>query len=62
MTKDVYLCPACERLIYRFTREEAGLMIRRYWSSNCPSCAMRSQMRDQQNRQPSRLSCADIHD
>ncbi|MCO0637998.1 transposase, partial [Lutimaribacter sp. EGI FJ00014] len=40
--EDVYLCPAGERLIYRFTREEAGLTIRRYWSSNCPSCAMRS--------------------
>jgi transposase len=40
--EDVYLCPAGERLIYRFTRDEAGLMIRRYWSSNCPSCAMRS--------------------
>ena len=31
-----------ERLIYRFTREETGLTIRRYWSSNCPICALRS--------------------
>jgi transposase len=30
---DEYECPAGERLIYRFTREEKGKLIRRYWSS-----------------------------
>ena len=29
---DEYQCPAGERAIYRFTREENGKMIRRYWS------------------------------
>ena len=33
---DEYACPAGERLIYRFTRDENGKMIRRYWSSACP--------------------------
>lgn len=28
---DEYECPASERLIYRFTREEKDKLIRRYW-------------------------------
>ena len=31
------------RAIYRFTREEDGLMLRIYWSSACPGCPMRKQ-------------------
>jgi hypothetical protein len=38
---DEYECPAGQRLIYRFTRQESGLTIHRYWSSTCPRCAMR---------------------
>ena len=33
---DVYRCPADERLTYRFTTEEAGKMLRRYWTTACP--------------------------
>ncbi len=40
---DEYQYPAGERAIYRFTREEHGLQIRRYWSSACPQCAMKAQ-------------------
>jgi transposase len=40
--EDEYECPASERLIYRFTQEEKGQMIRRYWSSVCPSCPIKS--------------------
>jgi hypothetical protein len=32
-----------ERLIYRFTREENGLTLRRYWTSSCGACAIKSQ-------------------
>jgi transposase len=39
--EDVYICPAGERLTYRYTREEAGLAIRRYWTSVCPDCPMK---------------------
>ena len=39
---DEYECPAGERLIYRFTRTESGKVIRRYWSSSCPSCPIKS--------------------
>lgn len=40
---DEYRCPAGQRAIYRFTREEGGLQLRRYWSSACPQCAMKAQ-------------------
>lgn len=32
---DVYCCPADEVLTYRYTTEEAGLVLRRYWTSVC---------------------------
>ena len=38
---DEYVCPADQRLIYRFTRQEKGLTIHRYWASACPRCAMK---------------------
>jgi transposase len=40
--EDVYICPAGERLTYRYTREEAGLAIRRYWTNVCPDCPMKA--------------------
>jgi transposase len=39
---DEYECPAGERLIFRFTGTERDKKIRRYWSSSCPECAIRS--------------------
>jgi transposase len=41
--EDEYQCPAGERAIYRFRREEGGLLVRVYWSSACPACPMRQQ-------------------
>lgn len=38
---DEYRCPAGERAIHRFAREEDGLQIHIYWTSACPSCAIR---------------------
>lgn len=40
---DQYECPAGERLKYRFTRTEAGKVIRRYWTSACTGCVIKSQ-------------------
>lgn len=40
---DEYQCPAGQRAIHRFSREEAGLHIHIYWSSACPACPMRTQ-------------------
>jgi len=41
--KDEYRCPADERLIWRYTTEENELTVHRYWSSNCQTCALKSQ-------------------
>ncbi len=41
--EDVYRCPAGQHLTYRFTREERGLMLRRYWCSVCQDCAIKGQ-------------------
>jgi transposase len=38
---DVYICPADERLTYRFTTVEKGLTLRRYWTGACHECAIR---------------------
>ncbi len=38
---DEYLCPEGERLIWRMTTKEKGLMMHRYWSSNCLSCSIK---------------------
>ena len=40
---DEYECPAGERLTFRSERKEDGKQIRRYWSSVCGSCAIKSQ-------------------
>jgi transposase len=39
---DVYICPANERLTYRFTNVEKGLTLRHYWNYNaCRDCAIK---------------------
>jgi transposase len=40
---DEYECPAGERAIYRYTSKDKGLNIRKYWSSKCTGCRMKSQ-------------------
>jgi transposase len=39
--EDVYICPAGETLPYRYTNEEDGLILRRYWTNACQSCAIK---------------------
>jgi transposase len=41
--EDAYICPAGERLAYRYTTEENGLVLRRYWTNACQSCAIKAQ-------------------
>jgi len=36
-------CPASERLPYRYTNEEAGKVLPRYWTTACPKCSLKSQ-------------------
>lgn len=40
--RDVYVCPAGEELIYRYTTEERGVQVRRYWINQCQTCPLRS--------------------
>jgi len=51
---DEYECPAGERLVYRFTRTEAGKEIRRYWSSACPTCPIKAKCTSGDYRRVSR--------
>ena len=39
--EDVYICPAGERLTYYYTNEENGLILRRYGTNACQSCAIK---------------------
>ena len=52
--EDVYRCPAGEKLTYRFTREEADKMLRRYWTTACPDCPLKSQCTPASQRRISR--------
>ena len=38
---DFYICPAGERLPYRYTNEEDGLRLRRYWTNACQACVIK---------------------
>jgi len=38
---DVYICPAGERLVYRYTNQEKGLTLRRYWTNVCQHCSLK---------------------
>ena len=41
--EDAYCCPAGERLPYRYTNEEDGKVLRRYWTPACQNCSLKSQ-------------------
>jgi transposase len=51
---DVYRCPAGERLTYRYTSDEGGKMLRRYWTSVCKACALKAQCTPGSERRISR--------
>jgi hypothetical protein len=40
--EDEYVCPAKERLRYRFTTEDKGKQLHVYWASQCGSCALKA--------------------
>jgi Transposase DDE domain len=41
--EDVYRCPAGQTLSYRYPNEEDGKTLRRYWTTACPGCPLKSQ-------------------
>lgn len=59
---DAYECPAGERAIYRMTSRERGKHIKRYWSSACVNCEMKSQCTKGKYRRISRWEHEDVLD
>src|SRR5258705_5764487 len=51
---DVYLCPAGEQLTYHYTNEEEGKTLRRYWTTACQGCALKSKCTTAKERRISR--------
>ena len=51
---DVYLCPASEQLTYHYTNEEEGKTLRRYWTTACQACALKSKCTTGKERRISR--------
>jgi hypothetical protein len=51
---DVYLRPAGEQLTYRYTNEEDGKTLRRYWTTACGACALKSKCTTGKERRISR--------
>jgi transposase len=50
----VYLCPAGQRLTYRYTNEEDGKTLRRYWTTACLTCALKPKCTTGRERRISR--------
>ncbi len=53
-TKDVYICPADQTLTYRFTNQENGLTLHRYWTNACRDCAIKQQCTTSKQRRITR--------
>jgi hypothetical protein len=51
---DEYECPAGERLIWRFTTEEKGQTLHKYWSSACPHCPLKARCTTGKHRRVAR--------
>ncbi|MGB5628945.1 MAG: IS1182 family transposase [Woeseiaceae bacterium] len=58
--KDVYICPAGERLKYYFTNEEKGLRLRRYWTNACQVCAIKQACTTNKMRRIARWEHEDV--
>lgn len=51
---DIYRCPAGEALVYRYTTEEDGIQLRRYWTEVCGGCDLKSRCTTGKERRISR--------
>src|SRR6476660_7721076 len=58
--EDLYVCPAGERLTYRFTDEENGLVLRRYWTNACQNCAIKCNCTTGKERRITRWEHEDV--
>ena len=60
--KDEYRCPAGQIAIYRFSSEERGKTLHKYWSSTCPQCPMKPRCTTSKYRRIARWEHEDILD
>ncbi|TBR22001.1 MAG: IS1182 family transposase [Reyranella sp.] len=51
---DFYLCPAGEQLTYHYTNQQDGKELRRYWTTACETCALKSRCTTGKERRISR--------
>jgi transposase len=58
--EDVYICPAGETLSYRYTNEEDGLILRRYWTNVCQSCPIKKNCTSGKERRITRWEHEDV--
>ena len=58
--EDVYICPAGEQLPYRYTTEENGLILRRYWTNACQGCAIKQTCTTSKERRITRWECEHV--
>lgn len=52
--EDIYRCPAGDVLKWRMTTVEKGQNLHRYWSSNCQTCALKTQCTPSKQRRVTR--------
>ncbi len=52
--EDIYICPAGERLSHRYTYQEKGRTMHRYFARVCQSCAIKGQCTDGKERRIAR--------
>lgn len=57
---DEYECPAGQRAVFRMVTEERGMMLRRYWSSDCPKCPLKAQCTPSSYRRITRWEHEDV--
>src|SRR5215213_1745943 len=55
-----YRCPGGETLTYRYTNQEHGLTLRRYWTSACQGCPIKSRCTSAQERRIRRWEHEDV--
>jgi len=53
-SEDVYICPAGEHLTYRYTNQERGLTLKRYWTNACQACAIKEKCTSGKERRVTR--------
>ncbi len=58
--EDVYICPAGERLVYRYTNQDDRLIQRRYWTNVCQTCAIKDRCTTGKERRITRWEREDV--